>query len=506
MGLQQKSQAIQSGAQQLRVGANQAQAADQTMQERAKITQMMSSGQDDTGASIRDAQGNPDPAKILPALGRMAPLTGQKVAQDILTTHTAKVGFENGALALNGNQRASVMGPLQAVGLAPADPQGIKDAGDALDQLAGVPGMANVAGYGKTLLTHLTNAQKAAEIAAKSEKTPEGRAKAYEPVTKMANMAAAMLQGGQQVGTQPTGSDKDNGRTIQSGTTAPPVAGGGFTASSSIRRDIAPGAEDQIESDSEGRRYIVSRSPSGAIVGTRPVPGTQGTGGTGSGPVNLPVNVTPGQRDAVSKEANDQSTQASQAGGLHGINQQIYDLAGKPDTTNKWGEIGSKLRRTIGGDALPGDNNAEDYDSMTKLLAQANMRTAQAMGVHTDAGSAQVTAAGGSQHYAPGALKHVVSVNDGMIKAQEMYAAGLNKTISTQGYGGVNDFKTSWGKTFDLDAAQYMAAHDSGSATRLAEVKSALHINRDDAKTYSPLAEDSIKKKIKAMHDLSGSP
>lgn len=271
---------------------------------------------------------------------------------------------------------------------------------------------------------------------------------------------------------------------------------GGGTGGAPIPTGVAPGQQDTVESDAQGNRYIVSRSPSGAIVGTRPVPGTQGTGGTGSGPVNLPANVTPDQRNALAGEVSTQATQASQAGGIHAINQQIYDLAQQPSTTNKWGALGSKLREYTGVDPLP-FSSADDYDSMTKMVAQSNMRMSQAMGVHTDQQSSQVAQASGSQHYSPEALKNVVSVNDAMVKAQQMYASGLSNAIQNKGYGAANDFKTKWGSSFDLGAAEYMAAKDSGSASRLAEVKTKLGLS--DPKKAAELAA-----KIKAMHDVSG--
>ena len=223
MGLQQQKQALQSGAQQLQVGANTAQAAQQTMQERQGITQMMQSGVDDQGNSIRDANGEPDVAKVLPALGRMAPLTGQQYAQSLLQTHTAKVSLQTAATSLDSQQRSAIMGPIQSIATNPADPDAVTNASGALDQWAKQhPEMAPIVNSTKVLLGHIQTAQDPAQRA------------------QMANSLSAMLQPGQAVQTQPTGSSIDNGATTMVGTTAPPVAGGSFTSNTVVPKMLPP--------------------------------------------------------------------------------------------------------------------------------------------------------------------------------------------------------------------------------------------------------------------------
>lgn len=216
MGLQQQQQ-------QLQVGANAAQAAQQTQAERARVTQMMQSGVDDQGNSIRDASGAPDPVKLLPALGRMAPLTGQQYAQSVMQTHNSKLALQSAAMTLSGQQRNAIMGPIQAIATNPGDPNVVKAASGALDQwVEQHPEMQGLVTSTKNLLTHVESAE-----------TPEKRA-------QMANSLAAMFQPGQAVQTQPSQASVGNGQQTLIGTTAPPNAGGAFTPASGVQQQLPP--------------------------------------------------------------------------------------------------------------------------------------------------------------------------------------------------------------------------------------------------------------------------
>lgn len=243
MGLKQQQQ-------QLQIGANTAQAADQTMQERQRVTQMMRSGVDDQGNSIRNATGEPDPAKVLPALGRMAPLTGQQYAQSVLATHTAKVGLQSAALSLDANQRAALMGPLQAVATNPNDPSVLAGVPAALDSWAAAhPQMAGIIeNVKKTLLPAVLNAP-------------------ADQRAHMANSMAALLQGGQKVETQPAGASVDNGQQVEVGTTAPPVAGGGFVPGSATQKQLPPTATTMVNGQPQ---YVGPQAP--AAAGAAPTP------------------------------------------------------------------------------------------------------------------------------------------------------------------------------------------------------------------------------------------
>src|SRR5579872_2331644 len=90
------------------------QKAQQAMQERLGIQKMMQTGLDDQGNSIRNDNGEPDPARILPALGRIAPLTGQEYAQSVLETHANKVALQAASTSLDEKQRNMISGLAEA--------------------------------------------------------------------------------------------------------------------------------------------------------------------------------------------------------------------------------------------------------------------------------------------------------------------------------------------------------------------------------------------------------
>ena len=231
MGLQQQKQAIQSGAlqiqqqqQNLQVGANNAQAAQQTQQERQRVTQMFQTGKDDQGNSIVDPRtGEPDPTRVLPALGRIAPLTGQDYAQNILKTITAKVGLQSAATNLDSTQRAALLGPIQSLAVNPTDDQ-IGQVNSTLDSWGKQhPEMATNVAQAKLLVSHIQSVQ-----------DPGKR-------SEMANKLGALFQGGQAVQTQPSPSSVNTGSQTQIGTSAPPVAGGAFTPATAVQQQVPPG-------------------------------------------------------------------------------------------------------------------------------------------------------------------------------------------------------------------------------------------------------------------------
>ncbi len=219
--LKQQAQSLQTGQALQQTAQAEAQKNQQMMRERQSIQAMMQSGKDDLGNDIRKPTGEPDPAKIIPALGRMAPLTGQGVAQSILQTETNKVGLQSASTTLDAAQRKLLQGPIQAAAL---DPEISSSAtvGASIDNLVKAhPEMANAAGFVKGLLAHVDG------------KDPSTKAHLF-------NSLSAMLQGGTEVETQPKAATVDVGPVVQTGTTAPPLAGGGFTQSGSITKGLAP--------------------------------------------------------------------------------------------------------------------------------------------------------------------------------------------------------------------------------------------------------------------------
>lgn len=219
LGIQQQKQQLQIGSQQLQQQQVETQKQQQLGAERQRIVQMMSSGRDDQGNSILGADGSPDPSKVIPALGRIAPLSGQQVAQGIIKTQVDKVGLQESSRALDANHRNAIQGFVQSVATG-SDPA---DASAAIDNYVQQhPEAAATAGYAKTFIPRIAQAP------------PERRA-------HMADSFSSLMQPGQPVQTQPTGGNVDSGSVISQGTFAPPVAGGGFTPATQIQKTLAPG-------------------------------------------------------------------------------------------------------------------------------------------------------------------------------------------------------------------------------------------------------------------------
>jgi hypothetical protein len=216
LGIQAQQLDIQAGQQKVQQGQIETQRQQQLAGERSFLTGMMSSGKDDQGNSILDADGEPNPAKMLPAIGRRMPLSGQQVAQTFIDTYKNKIGLEAAATDLDMKHRNNLMGIVQAGGSS-------DDINAGIDQYTSQhPEAANTAAYLKGLVSHLDNTD-----------DPTKRTQAVQGI-------ASHLQAGEPVETQakPT-TVETGGRTIQ-GVTAPAVQGGGFTGATQVRKELAP--------------------------------------------------------------------------------------------------------------------------------------------------------------------------------------------------------------------------------------------------------------------------
>ena len=192
LSLQQQQLGIQTSQQQLQQQQVQTQMVQRQQQARTFLTGMMQSKKDEQGNSILDATGEPDPAKVTAAVARNIPTDlAQPIIQSVLKSETDKVGLEASASSLDTQQRAMLMGPVQAAALNPNAKSGDINAG--IDNLVSAhPEMSNAAGYLKGLVAHLDNVP------------PDKRASAIQTI-------AAHMQGGAGVQTQPIPAEKDVG-------------------------------------------------------------------------------------------------------------------------------------------------------------------------------------------------------------------------------------------------------------------------------------------------------
>lgn len=406
MGLQEQQQKLQ-------IGGADAQLAQQTMQERQRFTQMMQNGVDDQGNSIRDASGTPDISKILPALGRVAPLTGQQIAQNILKTQSDKTALQSASISMDAKQRQAVMGPLQAIATNPNDPGMISAASDSLDQWqAAHPEMKPIVDSARSLLTHIQNAP-----------SPDQRA-------KMANSLAATFQPGQAVQTQPASATVDNGASTLVGTTSPPVTGAVFTPATSVPKQIPP--TQQVVDPTTGTPRL---------YGQPNQPGPQ----TGLGP----TAVTAMQQAAdIRKSANDGAATYMQS---QFNNNQIVRLAQDPNALGHGGDVLAKL--TGGYAAVPWSTDmASNWNNIGHYMGLQAITQMKAAGLAgTDADKALAQSVTGDRTYTKDSIVGIARVNRALSEGARLFNEGVESANATGNPAAVVNFRNRWSSTANVD-------------------------------------------------------
>jgi hypothetical protein len=411
MSLKQKQIAIAGQVSTNASAAAKAQGDTQDMQERQAISSMMKSGRDDKGESIYSpdpvsGKDEPDPAKILPALGRIAPKNGQAYAQSILKTQADKVGLRAASQSLDAQGRSMLMGPVQAAANDPG--QSSSDINAGIDNLvAAHPEMANAANYLKNLTRHLDVI-----------KDPKARAEAVQSM-------AARMQPGQAVPTLGTPTQIDRGGQIQPGVVAPAVAGGGFSpAGAPVTKTLTPG--EQLPQPVQTPAGLMNRQPTtGALSPPAQMPGAAGAG--------APANLNPSAGQAAFTAANAQGigerVQQAQAAANGTIQTQdalgramtILDKPGAPSTGGGF-DLKKDLANALSGLGFDTEG-AKDANELVKNLARYESARATQAGLgHTDA--ARDLAHGGSPNTGTdnAALRDVVRQSLGTEKAVAAYA------------------------------------------------------------------------------------
>jgi hypothetical protein len=222
------------------------------------------------------------------------------------------------------------------------------------------------------------------------------------------------------------------------------------TAGAPIQNTISPAQAEEIQTDALGNRYIVQRGPNGAILNTRPVPGSYNAANQapGSGPATLP----PGGPDAikaVQSEVDAARATANQAPVQHDINRTILSLTDKDFATGGLGALTQKFGSALGFKAS-GDA-ATDYNLLGKMLERQALSAAQGMGPQTNAGLEAQIKANGSLEYTPQALRQIAELNDAITTGAEHYRNGLENAINQAGGNPMvkRQFDQAWSANFD---------------------------------------------------------
>lgn len=289
--------------------------------------------------------------------------------------------------------------------------------------------------------------------------------------------APAMAQTGSAIVPLATGNAANTG--VQPGVQAGPATS----------LTIGPGAAEQIDTDSQGNKYIVQRDQHGTVLNTRPVPGA-------SAPFQVPPNET---RESVAQMQTDRA--ASNAAALEipqrrEVTKGILDIVNGGDLkTGKLGAAVGALESRFGFSL--GGSDAEKRNTLGKLLAIQNQGLAKAMGPNTNAGLQQQNEAGGTTDYDLGTLKTIAQRNQALQEGVSMYNKGLEKAISTGGIGAKRQFDAAWADAADIDALKVQAAITSGDTKYRDELLKTFG-GKDSPKALA------IQKKLRAMAALTG--
>lgn len=436
-----------------------AQKAEQEMRERQSIAKMMQSGMDDKGDSILNGEKEPDPARIIQALGRIAPLIGHDYAQKIMGTYTARVGLHGAATALDAQQRGILMGPIQAIATNPGDPAMVDIAAKTIGEWAAAhPEMKQTAANANTLLDHIRTA-----------KTPEMRA-------HMANSLAATLQGGQAVQTQPQATNINTGGETLTGTIAPPVAGGGFARNGAVQNTPAPAVMDR-----PGGMATYTPPTSTGPGGITPVPGQT--------PAIAPPMTFGGQslqypkREAGAPYTPGPSEPMDAKMGQDYRNSLVGQQQQMPTIKRNNEELTSQIDKVMGteyltsgiiGGALRNLKNwAGDptYKQLSKDLANAQISAIKSSGgsLETDAGKSLVAHANGDETYPPEVLRNIARRASADITNADMQATAAQKFSQQYGDNNMKAFQLEWNKNADSRVFEAMNLYNR--ATDKAKVK-----------------------------------
>lgn len=238
-----------------------------------------------------------------------------------------------------------------------------------------------------------------------------------------------------------------------------------------ITNKVGPMQQEEIQADALGNRYIVQRGANGAILNTRPVPGSYNavTSAPGAGPAMLPPGGA-GAIDDAQKEVTAARAAANNAPVMHDLNRQIIAEADKGLNTGSLGALTQKIASATGYSL--GGQSATDYNTLGKLLERSALQAAQGMGPHTNAGLEAQVRANGSLDYTPQAIRKIAVLNDALTSGAEHYRSGLEQALQGSGQNPAvkRTFDQQWAQNFDPRIMRLENAAASGDQKEIADL------------------------------------
>lgn len=286
----------------------------------------------------------------------------------------------------------------------------------------------------------------------------------------------------------------NTGQTQQQVTTQPAVGGNApsITPGPTVAQNtLSPGGLESIETDAAGAKHVISRSPQGTILSTRPLGSAPAAGGTQKTGGGTPFfNPKPGQMEDINQAQKEVSAIRAQGDAVpqaRNINAEILRLS--KDTKTGPGTAAWRSMPGIGG--IFGDN----YQELGKFLEKNAIQNMTAMGgPPSDARLSAAAAANGSTHFNAGALQAVTKFNDATTTAMEKYRQGVDKAVGLSGsdYTKLAAFKAEWAKNMDVDVFRVENAIRDGDKDELQKI----------ARELGPAKMKSLAQKRKALEAL----
>ena len=441
----------------------QSQIAQRQANTQAIVQKMAQSGVDDQGQSLfLPGTKEIDPAKMAAAMGRIDPVNGAQYADKLFTVARDKAALQGATLALDQQRRASIMGPIQSIATNPSDQQ-IQGARDALDGLvARNPELAPVAASGNRMLDYIANAQ--------------------DPAVRqhLANSLAATLQGGEQVQTQPAPASVSTGQQIVQGTTAPPVAGGGFAPASAEAQQLTPGERTQVGiSPLSGQPYTIVKPPSGvgaAIggVGGGATGGTAGGAGGGAATRSVPGNPAPGwpklgmfptpqqaqsASDAAKEADSIREADSNPVSGYDSSRQVYSNLVGLVSKNPSIGPKSEAWNQITGALTPFGVSPNANMQEVASYLDRLALQNAGYAGLNTDAARRMAAVAAGTTDMSPAALAEKLRFGAATLEAAHAYRQGMDAVVGTANQNPIakRAFDAAWAQNADINAFRLQA-------------------------------------------------
>lgn len=432
LGLQQRQQALQTGAyEQQAIQANAEQASQRNTELQAAGNYVRNAIND---PSMRDKDGNLDVNKFQQGYLAVAPIYGGDSLDRATSAVKEAVMTRQEVLKLSQQEREDIGQRLTALAANPKTTR--SDVLDLIGQLRDEH--SGDAGYNR-LLDHFS-----ANLPADVVQGPQLNAALQRSVSGLRGIAGQ------------TPSSIDTGTQVQPGTTN--QFSGAFTPAG------APVDKEQFASGTNQQPVVQSRN------GVRVLPqvggGAPGSAPPAAGP-KLPALQAPSATAPAGEQArynaqmeqnrthvNDVSAAASDlqngVGPTRYRNDQIEDILN--DSTFSPTGPGMQQLNWIAS-RLPG-GSGDAFQKLGHYTAQNSAAIAQHMGVPgTNLGAETAAAAAGSTSQNKGALLEVTKVNDAMNTALDMYNRGLQKlTNNGADLSRVQAYRNAFGQAFDMNA------------------------------------------------------